>query len=132
MIYKRYNRLIILKGLAPCALQRYPDFYLLYRGYYADAIPTYSKISTATHTSSFTGAYLAGRVANHENKTDLAINYFKQALVYQPDNIETQKSSLKLCSQSETLKKLCNKLKTQRARCYNSLCFLNVVNRKSH
>ncbi|PIT69884.1 tetratricopeptide repeat protein [Bartonella tribocorum] len=56
--------------------------------------PTYSKTSTATHTNSFTGAYLAGRVANHENKTDLAINYFKQALVYQPDNIEIKKELL--------------------------------------
>ncbi|WP_375609077.1 MULTISPECIES: tetratricopeptide repeat protein [unclassified Bartonella] len=56
--------------------------------------PTYSKISSAIHTNSFTGAYLAGRVANHENKTDLAIHYFKQALVYQPDNVETQKELL--------------------------------------
>ncbi|WP_019224315.1 tetratricopeptide repeat protein [Bartonella rattimassiliensis] len=55
---------------------------------------TYSKINAAIHTSSFTGAYLAGRVANHENQIDLAINYFKQALVYQPDNIETQKELL--------------------------------------
>ncbi|WP_317992892.1 tetratricopeptide repeat protein [Bartonella gliris] len=52
--------------------------------------PTYSTINAAINTSSFTGAYLAGRVANHENKTDLAINYFKQALVHKPDNIETQ------------------------------------------
>ncbi|EJF85797.1 tetratricopeptide repeat protein [Candidatus Bartonella washoeensis] len=52
--------------------------------------PTYSKINAAINASSFTGAYLAGRVANHANKTDLAINYFKQALTYKPDNIETQ------------------------------------------
>ncbi|GAA5103341.1 tetratricopeptide repeat protein [Bartonella jaculi] len=52
--------------------------------------PIYSKVNAAINTNSFTGAYLAGRVANHENKTDLAINYFKQALAYKPDNIETQ------------------------------------------
>ncbi|WP_455481030.1 tetratricopeptide repeat protein [Bartonella sp. B12(2025)] len=52
----------------------------------------YSKINATTN--SFTGAYLAGRVANHENKTDLAINYFKQALIHKPDNIETQKELL--------------------------------------
>ncbi|MGF7156866.1 tetratricopeptide repeat protein [Bartonella heixiaziensis] len=52
--------------------------------------PIYSKVNAAFNTSSFTGAYLAGRVANHENKTDLAIKYFKQALVHKPDNIETQ------------------------------------------
>ncbi|WP_455474418.1 tetratricopeptide repeat protein [Bartonella sp. B30(2025)] len=51
---------------------------------------TYSKTDTTTSASSFAGAYLAGRIANHENKTDLAINYFKQALTYQPDNVETQ------------------------------------------
>ncbi|WP_019220588.1 tetratricopeptide repeat protein [Bartonella senegalensis] len=50
----------------------------------------YSKIDTTLNTSSFIGAYLAGRVANHENKTDLAINYFKKALSYKPENIETQ------------------------------------------
>ncbi len=55
---------------------------------------TYSKINVPVNTTSFTGAYLAGRVANHENKTDLAINYFKQALTYKPDNIETQKELL--------------------------------------
>ncbi|WP_208440351.1 tetratricopeptide repeat protein [Bartonella raoultii] len=53
-----------------------------------------SKINPSTNTTSFTGAYLAGRVANHENKMDLAINYFKQALSYKPDNIETQKELL--------------------------------------
>ncbi|OPB35305.1 tetratricopeptide repeat protein [Bartonella taylorii] len=55
---------------------------------------TYSKINATINTTSFTGAYLAGRVANHENKTDLAINYFKQALAHKPDNIETQKELL--------------------------------------
>ncbi|WP_455475790.1 tetratricopeptide repeat protein [Bartonella sp. B17] len=51
---------------------------------------TYSKTDTTINAGSFTGAYLAGKVANHENKTNLAISYFKQALVYQPDNVETQ------------------------------------------
>ncbi|WP_332065885.1 tetratricopeptide repeat protein [Bartonella sp. CB189] len=51
---------------------------------------TYSKTDVTINTNSFTGAYLAGRVANHENKAYLAINYFKQALAYQPNNIETQ------------------------------------------
>ncbi|MET3589334.1 tetratricopeptide (TPR) repeat protein [Bartonella silvatica] len=55
---------------------------------------TYSKINSATNAISFTGAYFAGTVANHENKTDLAIRYFKQALVYQPNNIEAQKNLL--------------------------------------
>ncbi|WP_019223434.1 tetratricopeptide repeat protein [Bartonella rattaustraliani] len=54
----------------------------------------YSKINSTINTTSFTGAYLAGRVANHENKTDLAIDYFKKALTYKPDNIETQKDLL--------------------------------------
>ncbi|MET3559718.1 Flp pilus assembly protein TadD [Bartonella japonica] len=54
----------------------------------------YSKINTAINTTSFTGAYLAGKAANHENKTDLAIDYFKQALTYKPDNIEIQKDLL--------------------------------------
>lgn len=57
-------------------------------------LTTYSKINTTINTTSFTGAYLAGRIANHENKTDLAIDYFKQALAYKPDNIETQKDLL--------------------------------------
>ncbi|WP_336294048.1 tetratricopeptide repeat protein [Bartonella sp. CB169] len=57
-------------------------------------LTTYSKINAAINTNSFTGAYLAGRVANHENKTDIAINYFKQALNYKPNNIETQKELL--------------------------------------
>ncbi|VEJ44995.1 tetratricopeptide repeat protein [Bartonella vinsonii] len=55
---------------------------------------TYGKINATINTTSFTGAYLAGRIASYENKTDLAINYFKQALVYKPDNIETQKELL--------------------------------------
>ncbi|GAA4660553.1 tetratricopeptide repeat protein [Bartonella pachyuromydis] len=55
---------------------------------------TFSKINTTINATSFTGAYLAGRVANHENQIDLAINYFKQALSYKPDNIETQKELL--------------------------------------
>ncbi|GAA5100099.1 tetratricopeptide repeat protein [Bartonella acomydis] len=55
---------------------------------------TYSKINAPVNTTSFTGAYLAGRVAKHENRTDLAINYFKQALAYKPGNIETQKELL--------------------------------------
>ncbi|UTO27782.1 tetratricopeptide repeat protein [Bartonella harrusi] len=55
---------------------------------------TYSKINATTKTTSFAGAYLAGKIANRENKTNLAINYFKQALVYKPDSIETQKELL--------------------------------------
>ncbi|WP_273760071.1 tetratricopeptide repeat protein [Bartonella sp. ML70XJBT.G] len=55
---------------------------------------TSSKINSTLNPTSFTGAYLAGRVANHENKIDLAIHYFKQALSYKPDNIETQKELL--------------------------------------
>ncbi|MBX4336155.1 tetratricopeptide repeat protein [Bartonella raoultii] len=55
---------------------------------------TYSKTNATLKSNSFTGAYLAGRVANHENKTDLAIKYFQQALIYQPGNIETQKELL--------------------------------------
>ncbi|MCZ2203897.1 tetratricopeptide repeat protein [Bartonella sp. A05] len=51
----------------------------------------YSKMNTAIDTRSFTGSYLAGRLANYENKTNLAIDYFKQALVYQPNNVEIQK-----------------------------------------
>ncbi|WP_336278940.1 tetratricopeptide repeat protein [Bartonella sp. CB175] len=58
--------------------------------------PSYSKTGATLTASSFTGAYLAGRVANHENKADLAIDYFKKALTYQPNNIETQKEILEV------------------------------------
>lgn len=36
--------------------------------------------------SSFSGAWLAGYVANNDSNTDIAINYFRQALKYEPDN----------------------------------------------
>ncbi|WP_413154523.1 tetratricopeptide repeat protein [Bartonella sp. cb54] len=78
--------------------------------------PLYSKIDTAVSTNSFTGAYLAGRVANHENKTDLAIDYFKQALAYQPDNIETQTEILEVMLSAGAFKeavKQAQKLKKQ-------------------
>lgn len=95
MIYKQHHRLIILKRISSmCSATVSRLFTLFIVGIMLMPSPTYSKISTTIHTSSFTGAYLAGRVANHENKTELAINYFKQALVYQPDNIETQKELL--------------------------------------
>ncbi|WP_208435119.1 tetratricopeptide repeat protein [Bartonella phoceensis] len=77
---------------------------------------TYSKINAPINASSFTGAYLAGRVANHENKTDLAIDYFKQALVYKPDNIETQKELLEAMLSIGTFKEAieqAQKLKAQ-------------------
>lgn len=35
---------------------------------------------------SFAGAYLAGRIASDDNNIDLAIDYFRQALSYQPGN----------------------------------------------
>jgi len=35
---------------------------------------------------SFSGAWLAGYIANNDNHTDIAINYFRQALKYEPDN----------------------------------------------
>lgn len=50
-----------------------------------------SKMNVAIDTGSFTGAYLAGRIAHYENKINLAIDYFKQALAYQPSNVEIQK-----------------------------------------
>ncbi|WP_455477288.1 tetratricopeptide repeat protein [Bartonella sp. B41] len=51
---------------------------------------TYSKVNSVISTNSFAGSYLAGRIANHENRTNFAIDYFKKALTYKPDNIETQ------------------------------------------
>ncbi|WP_455482624.1 tetratricopeptide repeat protein [Bartonella sp. B35(2025)] len=77
---------------------------------------TYSKIYAAISTNSFTGAYLAGRVANHENKTDLAIDYFKKALTYKPDNIETQTEILEAMLSTGAFKeaaKQAQKLKEQ-------------------
>ncbi|WP_074380923.1 tetratricopeptide repeat protein [Bartonella doshiae] len=77
---------------------------------------SYSKINTAINTSSFTGAYLAGRIANYENKIDLAIDYFQQALAYQPDNIETQKELLEVMLSAGSFKeavKQAKKLKEQ-------------------
>ncbi|AQX28298.1 MULTISPECIES: tetratricopeptide repeat protein [unclassified Bartonella] len=53
-------------------------------------LPTYSA-AEKIDTNSFTGAYLAGRIANYENKMNLAIHYFQQALTYKPNNLETQK-----------------------------------------
>ncbi|AGF74228.1 tetratricopeptide repeat protein [Bartonella australis AUST/NH1] len=47
-----------------------------------------------TNATSFAGAYLAGRIANYERKTNLAIDYFKQALSYEPGNIQAQKEML--------------------------------------
>ncbi|MCZ2328454.1 tetratricopeptide repeat protein [Bartonella sp. F02] len=58
--------------------------------------PAYSKIDKEIQTQSFAGAYLAGRIANHENKAHLAIDYFKQALTYQPHNTEIQKELLEI------------------------------------
>ncbi|MDD9329615.1 MAG: hypothetical protein PV353_04245, partial [Bartonella sp.] len=54
-------------------------------------LPTYSAVEKTLNPSSFTGSYLAGRIANHENKINLAIHYFKHALTYEPNNLETQK-----------------------------------------
>ncbi|WP_438721967.1 tetratricopeptide repeat protein [Bartonella rochalimae] len=54
-------------------------------------LPTYSAVEKTLNPSSFTGSYLAGRIANYENKMNLAIHYFKQALTYEPNNLETQK-----------------------------------------
>ncbi|MCL6229781.1 tetratricopeptide repeat protein [Bartonella bilalgolemii] len=53
-------------------------------------LPTYSA-GEKINPSSFTGAYLAGRIANYENKMNLAIHYFKHALTYEPNNLEAQK-----------------------------------------
>lgn len=95
MIYKPYNQLIILKRISPmcnAAVSRFLAFFI--SGIMLMSSAASSKINTTLNPTSFTGAYLAGRVANHENKIDLAINYFKQALSYKPDNIETQKALL--------------------------------------
>ncbi|CBI76727.1 Tetratricopeptide repeat protein [Bartonella clarridgeiae 73] len=54
-------------------------------------LPTYSAVEKTIDTNSFTGAYLAGRIANYENKMNLAIHYFQQALIYEPNNLETKK-----------------------------------------
>jgi tetratricopeptide (TPR) repeat protein len=42
--------------------------------------------------SSFTGAYLAARVAEVDNDLDSAIAYYKQALAFDPDNQQLQQS----------------------------------------
>ncbi|MEL6089087.1 tetratricopeptide repeat protein [Bartonella schoenbuchensis] len=73
-----------------CAIR--PCFFTLsIAGIVLMSSPVYSKIDSAIDARSFTGAYLAGRIANHENETNLAINYFKQALTYNPNNIDAQK-----------------------------------------
>lgn len=95
MIYKLYNRLVILKRIRPmCNATVFHFLASSIAGIMLMPSATSSKISTTINPTSFTGAYLAGRVANHENKIDLAINYFKQALSYKPDNTEAQKELL--------------------------------------
>lgn len=47
---------------------------------------TFAATDNIAKASSFEGAYLAGRIAGSDGHIDLAIEYFKQALSYQPNN----------------------------------------------
>lgn len=116
MVYK-YSQLIILRRISSMRSVTVSGFLtLIISGIMLIPSPAYSKIDTTLNTSSFIGAYLAGRVANHENKTDLAIKYFKKALTYKPENIETQVEMLEAMLFSGAFKeavKQAQKLKKQ-------------------
>lgn len=57
------------------------------------AAPVASAEETApVRISNFSGAYLAGRIAESDNDLDGAIRYYKQALAFDPDNQALQQS----------------------------------------
>lgn len=57
------------------------------------ALPAYAKQSTEpVKISSFSGAYLAARIAEGDNDLDSAIAYYKQALAFNPSDIALQQS----------------------------------------
>ncbi|TJV39637.1 MAG: tetratricopeptide repeat protein [Mesorhizobium sp.] len=57
------------------------------------ALPAYAKQSTEpVKISSFSGAYLAARVAEGDNDLDSAIAYYKQALAFNPSDTALQQS----------------------------------------
>lgn len=57
------------------------------------ALPAYAKQSTEpVKISSFSGAYLAARIAEGDNDLDSAIAYYKQALAFNPNDTTLQQS----------------------------------------
>ncbi|MGH6760421.1 MAG: tetratricopeptide repeat protein [Phyllobacterium sp.] len=48
----------------------------------------------ASNAGSFSGAYLAGRVAEGDNDLPAAISYYRQALAYDPQNLQLRQSLL--------------------------------------
>nr|WP_245262059.1 tetratricopeptide repeat protein [Mesorhizobium sp. WSM3626] len=57
------------------------------------ALPAYAKQSTEpVKISSFSGAYLAARIAEGDNDLDSAIAYYKQALAFNPSDTALQQS----------------------------------------
>ena len=56
-------------------------------------LPAYAKESTdPVKITSFSGAYLAARIAEGDNDLDNAIAYYKQALAFGPDDKDMQQS----------------------------------------
>ncbi|TJW74222.1 MAG: hypothetical protein E5X43_30590, partial [Mesorhizobium sp.] len=59
----------------------------------ASGLPAYAKETTApVNITSFSGAYLAARVAEGDNDLDSAIAYYKQALAFAPGDTSLQQS----------------------------------------
>ena len=54
--------------------------------------PALAKRSQAVEIGSFTGAYLAARVAETDNDLDSAITYYQRTLDFDPDNQQLQQS----------------------------------------
>ncbi|GLQ77925.1 hypothetical protein GCM10007881_14410 [Mesorhizobium huakuii] len=62
-------------------------------GMAVSALPAYAKQSTEpVKISSFSGAYLAARIAEGDNDLDSAIAYYKQALAFDPSDTGLQQS----------------------------------------
>lgn len=70
--------------IAECSLAFAP---LLWRERCSLSSGAWAAASPQFHPAqSFSGAYLAGRIASDDNNINLAIDYFRQALSYQPGN----------------------------------------------
>lgn len=67
---------------------------LLTAGTILMSVSAFAKKEEPVKAGSFAGAYLAGRVAASDNRIDLAISYYKQALNYEPNNVPMQQDML--------------------------------------
>ncbi|MHA6685030.1 tetratricopeptide repeat protein [Mesorhizobium sp. A556] len=85
-------------------------------GVAATSLPAYAmQTSDPVEISSFSGAYLAAHIAEADNDLDSAINYYKQALAFDPEDASLQQSlMLSLISQGRFEEALpyADKLKT--------------------